>query len=427
MLRKHALNRALALAFLALCLQFAASTMTVHAASSAVLVYAYGFSKGVEIAHNGNLIALNKTSSFTQDDSVVYAWLEAAFYSANLTWKYYDPLGQLVKNQTRILQCVQSPCYAYSYMRIAFSAIATQFGRWRLDVFNGNVKLYTDYFYLNPVLTQTNNWSFDIESSAPSLVYGNLSVTIHPSNGTWSYYQMYMPYASNVTAFQTDSGTELNVTKNNSLVLVNLGKPRSAGYMFTIGFTVQGGVSSLNGWAGGAFALAWQDQPWQRFNDPHPIFETFNITLPPTAQLAYIVGVNSLDLSYNLATGARQSIGFDTTVVNEPFGWTIIYRDFSYSRAHPQPVSGNQRSFSFGSGPVLPVLPLTLNALNAWAAVTSVLLLTASELASPIYSKSGSHLLINRKRLRLVALILVVIFVAGTAYNLAIQSQAIPR
>jgi hypothetical protein len=65
---------------------------------------------------------------------------------------------------------------------------------------------------------------------------------------------------------------------------------------------------------------------------------------------------------------------------------------------------------------------LTLGSAGLWTAVMSVFLLTASELLSPIYSKTG--VLINRKRLRIAALVLVSIFIITTAYQI-FASQAL--
>jgi len=76
---------------------------------------------------------------------------------------------------------------------------------------------------------------------------------------------------------------------------------------------------------------------------------------------------------------------------------------------------------------LLPLLPITLGGLSIWAAVMSVFLLTASELLSPIYSRGGYGILINRKRLRLAALLLVAIFMITIAYQLVLQQAVIRR
>jgi hypothetical protein len=311
--------------------QLALSGNPVAAAPSAIIVYDHGFAMNVTRARNGNLILINKTSSFTQDDKTVIAFLQAAFYSANLTFNWYSPDGQLYANKTLQLQCATTPCYAAARLFFDWSRTRMPFGRWRLDVLNGGFKLYSDYFYLNSVETQVNDWRFNIESSNSPLVHGELTVTIHPNNGTWSYYRMYIPYANNLTAHEVGSKGNLSVTKTqNDIVVVDLGGPQSAGYSFVIDFNVQYSLQSLNV-GGGSFAFAWQDEPWQRFNDPHPIYETFNITLPQGANLVDIVGRNDIALKYDVTAGETQSIGFDTTVISQPFGWTIIYFDSAKS------------------------------------------------------------------------------------------------
>jgi hypothetical protein len=66
---------------------------------------------------------------------------------------------------------------------------------------------------------------------------------------------------------------------------------------------------------------------------------------------------------------------------------------------------------------MIPYLPLTLGNVNLWAAVMSVFLLTASELLSPLYQRTGSMLLINRKPIRIAALLLVALFLVTTGYQ----------
>ncbi|MFI5449894.1 MAG: hypothetical protein ACHQ03_09070 [Candidatus Bathyarchaeia archaeon] len=422
-------TRTLGVVILVILLQVAASVYPTQATTSSIVIYGHGFAKAVKWIQNGNLAIINGTSSFTQDDNSVYSWLQAAFYNANFTWKWYDPTGILYSNSTEQLQCVATPCYATSKLYINWNPIQTRFGRWRLDLLNGNAKLYSDYFYMNPVLTQINNWNFELESSAASIVHSELTVTIHPNNGTWSYYQIYMPYAINLTAFEVHSNTSLMVTKDGTnRVVVNLGGPRSAGYEFVIEFAMKYGLSPLNGWDGGAFGFTWLDAPWYRFNDPHPIYETFNVTLPQGADLVDVIGINTLALKYDVAAGSRQSLIFDTTVIRQLFGWTIIYHDFSYRNAHPgQNGPQSPGGFNLASGPLIPYLPLTLSGLNVWSAIVSVFLLTASELASPIYGRTGSTVFVDRKRLRIAALILVLFFIASTGYQFVLQYQAVAR
>lgn len=417
------------IAVLVVILQLAVGMSHTDATTSAILIYDHGFAKSAMWARSGNLILTNRTSSFTQDDKSVIAWVQAAFYGANLTWKWYDPNGQLYANDTREWQCINSPCFASDVLQITGNQIETRIGRWRLDLFNDDSKLYSDYFYMNPVVTQVNHWSFSVDSSTSGIVHGDLTVTIQPNNGSWSYYRMYMPYAVNLTAFELGSNMSLTVKKSSSsLVVVSLGGPRSSGYSFVIDFDVRYALTSLNGWDGGAFMIAWQDQPWQRFGDVHPIYETFNITLPQGAGMLDVIGINDLNLKYEVETGDRESIGFDTTIINEPFGWTMIYRDLAYSKAHPNRVSSTADVLNPNSGPRLPLLPLTLSGLSIWSAVMSVFLLTASELASPMYERSGSMVLINRRRLRFAAIMLVAVFVASTASQFIFQySAAVPR
>lgn len=60
--------------------------------------------------------------------------------------------------------------------------------------------------------------------------------------------------------------------------------------------------------------------------------------------------------------------------------------------------------------------PLGFWDLSLWAAVTAIILLATSELLSPYYGRT--RLMINKKRLRIVALIVALIFLASVAYRI---------
>jgi hypothetical protein len=399
-----------------------AAISSVSAASSAILVYSHGFAKDVKFARNGNLLPINQTTVFTQDDMHVYAYAIAAFYSANVTWEWDDPNGQLYLNSTFTEQCFTSPCYILGRMDIVNRIAATKFGRWMVTLWNGNVRVYTDFFYVTPVVTQEDSWSFSVERSANPFVRANLTVTIHPNNGTWTHYQIYIPYAANLTAIESGTNRNLTVTHStDNLVVVDFGAPRSDGYTFSIIFDVLYGLYNLNGSNGGVYAFEWSDWPWQRFNDPHPIYESFTVTLPKGAELIDIIGGNAITVNYAVAPGNRSSIQFDTTVIQQIFGWTIIYRDSRGNGGSPNaivlPVTTQ----------TIPILPLTLSDINIWSAVMSVFLLIASELASPLYAVTGSRILLNRKRLRIVGLLLVAIFLISTGYRLFTQFGTVPK
>jgi len=60
--------------------------------------------------------------------------------------------------------------------------------------------------------------------------------------------------------------------------------------------------------------------------------------------------------------------------------------------------------------------PLGLWDLSLWAAITAIILLATSELLSPYYGRT--RLMINRRRLRVVALVVALIFLATVAYRI---------
>jgi hypothetical protein len=61
-------------------------------------------------------------------------------------------------------------------------------------------------------------------------------------------------------------------------------------------------------------------------------------------------------------------------------------------------------------------LPLSLWDLSLWTAITAIILLITSELLSPFYGKTG--IMIDRKRLRFVALAVALLFLATVAYRI---------
>jgi hypothetical protein len=61
--------------------------------------------------------------------------------------------------------------------------------------------------------------------------------------------------------------------------------------------------------------------------------------------------------------------------------------------------------------------PLSFWGISLWLAVTAIILLITSELMSPYYGKT--NLLINRKRLRNVALTVSVLFLITVAIRIA--------
>jgi hypothetical protein len=60
--------------------------------------------------------------------------------------------------------------------------------------------------------------------------------------------------------------------------------------------------------------------------------------------------------------------------------------------------------------------PLGFWDLSLWTAIIAIILVATSELISPYYGKT--RLLINRKRLRIIALIVALVFLATVAYGI---------
>ena len=241
-----------------------------------------------------------------------------------------------------------------------------------------------------------------------------------------------MQYAANVTAFEPASNQALKVSSfNESIVgsvVVNFGGPRTDGYTFVLSFDLRYGVNAVNGWSGGTFSFPWLDEPYERaVPDVHPIPETFDITLPKGSSFVDLVGINAMVINRNVTGEDQPSISFKTTLApRQRFGWALIYRDFTWANAHPQYeyVTTTMVGLPFAERQPLPVLPVTLGGVSLWSGMMSVLLLVASEVLSPIYGRTG--LVLNRRRLRITALLLVALFVIATAYQLIISQQPVP-
>jgi hypothetical protein len=61
------------------------------------------------------------------------------------------------------------------------------------------------------------------------------------------------------------------------------------------------------------------------------------------------------------------------------------------------------------------LLPIGFWDLSLWTAIIAIILLVTSELLSPYYGRTG--MVINRRRLRIVALVVALIFLSTVAYR----------
>jgi len=205
-----------------------------------------------------------------------------------------------------------------------------------------------------------------------------------------------------------------NDSAHHPYYFVDLGGARSDGYSFVLSFDLATGLHDLSGWYGGQFALTWDESEYERFS-LNPVPESFRITMPKGARVIDVVGLSVVPFIQTV-TG-QTSISFNSTFANRPVEWTVIYQDFTYRNAHSNILS-QIPGLAQVSQILIPFLPLTLRNVNLWAAVMAVFLLTASELISPLYGRSGFSLLINRKRIRIAALFLVALFLVTTGYQL---------
>jgi hypothetical protein len=394
--------------------------------ATAIVVYDHGITNQITHTQRGHFGAVNKTYTFTQDDRAAYAYFTAALATANVTWLWYDPDGQLFLNTTQDLQCAVAPCtYVYS-LGIRNSQASARLGVWTMTLQSGGLNLYSDHFVIVPVILQDDYWAFTVTKSAPPHIHGDLTVTIHPSNGTWSSYLVYLPFAANITARESNSSRTLQVATDNRTgrVVLNLGGARSDGYQFMLSFDLANGLWGIGA---GVFVFQWQESGWGTFSDGyHPVPGSFNITLPANATFLDATGINTVTLAPSI-TGSSKLVGFRTVLLpDQSFGWTLLYHDSNYeSRLNSQtPTTPAVGGLSDILAQSIPVVPFTLGNLSLWTAIMSVFLFTASELLAPAYGKAG--VLINRRRLRIAALIVTSIFLAVTVYELILLSVPAP-
>jgi len=394
----------------------------------AIVVFDHGMAKGIVYATRGHIVPVNKTNSFTEDDRFAYAFFTAALSSANVTWLWYDPNGQLFLNRTQQISCDTSPCTYVYYFPLRHTDAATDFGVWTLTLEAGGVSLYSDQFSVKPVIKQYNSWRFDIERSSPPRVHGDLTVTIHPQNATWSSYPISLPYAANVTAYDSSTNRTLEINSSNSTgpMVVDLGTPRADGYKFIVSFDLRYGVSSMGLWNSGFFALRWYESTWATFGDGyHPVPGSFEVTLPQGANFVDAVGINDIALNQNVTTGSRITLSFlNTLEPTQGFGWVVLYRDIRYQNANPQPISSPMGGgLRVVQSQTIPILSVTVGSFSVWSAVMSILLLTGSEVLSPVYARTG--VVINRRRLRIAGVVLAILFLVASAYQIIALSQPV--
>ncbi len=390
----------------------------------AIVVYDHGLTRQINYTPRGH-IKVNKTSTFIQDDPVVYAYFTAALASANVTWLWYEPDGELYLNQTQQLQCDVSPCSFINWLALEYTNASTKPGLWRFTLRAGGYDLYSEYFSVISVVTQDDYWKFEITQSLPLRTHGDLMVTLHPSNKTWNSFLVYLPFGRNITAYEFPSHHKLDLVTENKTgrVVVNLGAPRSDGYTFVLSFGITNVVWGLGR---GIFVFNWY-----AYGDGfHSIPGSFNISLPTGARFLDMAGLNAMALDFNVRRGSsRAAVGFETTLPAGQvwFGWTMLYHDPSQENSPPTsiaPTTPSEGGLNLVLAQPIPFLPLTLGSMSLWTAIMSIFLLTGSELLAPAYGKTG--VLINRRRLRVAALILAGIFLAVTAYEIILLMSIVP-
>jgi hypothetical protein len=237
-----------------------------------------------------------------------------------------------------------------------------------------------------------------------------------------------MPYAANVTAHDSSTNQPLQISFSNKTgITVDLGAARASNYTFVINFDMKYGLWNIGTWNSNYFYFGWQESSWGTFHDGyHAVPTSFQISLPAGAAFVDSMGINNIAPIQNITEGARSNITFaETLAPQQTFGWVILYHDAVYKNANPQPASSNSAgtALRIAQAQPIPLLSMTVGSFSIWSAVMSILLLTGSELLSPVYARTG--VVINRKRMRIAALILVALFLIASCYQVIAISQPV--
>lgn len=117
-----------------------------------------------------------------------------------------------------------------------------------------------------------------------------------------------------------------------------------------------------------------------------------------------------------ISNTSRTSVIFNQTLSpNQLFTFSVSYfmqqKPSAKVTILPIPTQGGSSVFALQ----VPLIPLTVGDISLWSAVIAIILLVTSELVSPYYGRTG--LVIDRRRLRLAALLVAFIFLAIVAYR----------
>jgi len=371
------------------------------AAYPAITVLEHGLAKG--IIYGNNYVPVDKTADFTQDDTYVYSYLSAAFYSANLTWKWYDPSGALYSSTSRDSECITTPCWFSESLQIADSPAAVRFGVWRMELLADGYPLYLDRFTIRPVITEDRSWFFELYDP-PIIARVNLAVRIHPQSTTSSNYHITfsIPNTTDITAYEANTNRSLAINGKAGDMTVDFGDAKSDGYEFRLIFNM-----GLRSSSGNSFNLTWSQQ-----NGIHPVPQRFLITLPVNSGLGGVMG----PVGVRVLNASRTSVIFNQTLSpNQLFTFSVTYfmqqKPSTKVTILPIDTQGGGSIFALQ----VPLIPLTVGDISLWSAVMAIILLVTSELVSPYYGRTG--LVIDRRRLRLAALLVAFIFLAIVVFR----------
>lgn len=377
------------------------------AAYPAVVVYEHGFARQLSWDRRGNAILVDKTTNFTQDDEYIYSYVSAAFYSANLTWTWYDPGEELYRAISYDTECVAAPCRFTAALSMADTPAAARLGLWRMELLADGFPLYSDYFRLSQIMNEDNSWFFDVY--APAKVHVNVTVGIHPQN-PWSNYRIGfgMAYAPDINAYEIGTNQSLPVTYIDGVLTVDFAKPRSNGYAFGMSFNFENfgfRVTQNN--------LTWTEYnlTWREYNRIHPIPQKFVIAIPEGAALECVVGPANYTLGSKNGNASRTLVFFNQTLAPyQMFAFSITYL-IHHEAATKVVIVPSTSPFDLQ----LPLLPLKLGDITAWSAGMSIILIATTEILSPYYSRSG--IVLNRRRLRFASYMLVALFLVSVFYG----------
>jgi hypothetical protein len=132
-------------------------------------VLSHTMAKSIDLSSGAPLV--NATQFLTTDD-VAHAWFEIrmdTYGSVTLAWKWYEPTGAIYRESPPRAEWVgKGNTYRFwDTLLIKSSPAALKNGTWRVEVFAGGDKLFTEVFSIKPPLFTTYKVNVAVSGFGP--------------------------------------------------------------------------------------------------------------------------------------------------------------------------------------------------------------------------------------------------------------------